>query len=519
MSLARDVTTVGGATLLSRLLGFTRDMGIAAVLGAGGLSDAFFAALQIPNLFRRLLAEGALNAAFVPLWLRLKEEDGAPGARRFGEQVLGALLAALAAITLLVILFAPAVVHVLAPGYGELGDRFPLTVTFVRLSAPYIAVAGLVAVAAAVLNAEGRVSAAAFGPIVFNGVMIAAIGAILLAGIGASPTVGAILAGAIVAAGLCQVLLIGGALMRVPQPPIVPRLAPAPSVRRFFVLMLPGVLAAGIPQLKLMAGAMVASSSPAGVSWLYYANRLYELPLGVAAVAIAAVMVPLIAASVRADDREAVARSQSRAFEIALALSLPAALAFALLAHDIAAGLFERGAFGPRDTAAVAAALAAICAGLPGHTLEKVFGAVSFAHHDTRTPMAAALAGLATALTGALVLFPRYGHVGVAAAIGISGWVGAGLLGVVLARRRWLQVDRDLWRRLPRILIATAVMGIAILALQDLLASAFTIAGALGRIASLAVLVATGLAVYLAALQVLDVVKLRELLAMVRHRS
>src|SRR5204863_172388 len=202
----------------------------------------------------------------------------------------------LGAVAVVCVVFAPVVVHLLAPGFREAGERFPLAVEFVRLSVPYIMVAGLVAVAAATLNAEGRVGAAAFGLVVFNVVMIAAV---------------------------------------------------------------------------------------------------------------------------------AIAASQSRAFEIALALSLPAALAFALLAETIAGGLFERGAFGPHDTAAVAAALAAICAGLPGHTLENVLGAVSFAHEDTRTPMLAALAGLGTALTGAVILFPLYGHTGVAAAIAISGWVGA----------------------------------------------------------------------------------------------
>jgi putative peptidoglycan lipid II flippase len=519
MSLARDVTTVGGATLLSRLLGFIRDMGIAAVLGADVLSDAFLAALQIPNLFRRLLAEGALNAAFVPMWLRIKEQQGPRGARRFGEEVLGTLVLSLGAIALLCMVFAPALVRVLAPGFGALDARLPLAVEFVRLSVPYIAVAGLVAVAAAILNAEGRVAAAAFGVIIFNVVMVAVVAAVLAFGGGASATVGTILSGSIVAAGVCQFLLVGAALLRLSEPPLTPRFTRSPDVRRFFVLMVPGVLAGGVPQLKLMAGAMVASQSQAGVSWLYYANRLYELPLGVVSVAIAAVMVPVIAASVRAADTDAIAGAQSRAFEIALALALPAAVAFALLAEAIAGGLFERGAFGPRDTAAVAAALAAICAGLPGHTLEKVLGAVSFAHEDTRTPMFAALAGLATTLMGAIFLFPTYGHVGVAAAIGLSGWVGAALLGAVLARRRWLQVDRDLWRRLPRIVAATIVMGIAILILQTLLAKNFNVAGSqLGRIAALAVLVAAGFAVYLAALQAFGVVKLKELVAAVRHR-
>jgi putative peptidoglycan lipid II flippase len=291
-------------------------------------------------------------------------------------------------------------------------------------------------------------------------------------------------------------------------------------VRRFFALALPGLVAAGIPQMKLIAGAMIASSSPAAVSWLYYANRLYELPLGVASIAIAAVLVPTIAAAVRHGDGKGIAAAQSRGFEIALGLALPAAVAFALLAEPIARGLFERGAFGPRDTAAVAAALAAICAGLPGHTLEKILGAISFAHEDTRTPMLAALAGLAAAVAGSLALFPGYGHVGVAAAIGASGWVGATLLGFVLWQRRWLQFDRNATRRLPRIVAATLVMGLAVFGMHQLLASPLITNGSqLVRLAALALLVATGLAVYLASIELLGVARLRDLLAAVRHRT
>ena len=204
------------------------------------------------------------------------------------------------------------------------------------------------------------------------------------------------------------------------------------QTKAFFRRALPGLIAAGVPQLKLIAATAIASASPAAVSWLYYANRLYELPLGIASVAIAAVIVPRISASVHANNRAAIAAAQSRAYEISLGLALPAAAGFALLATPIAGGLFERGAFGPHDTTAVAAALAAICAGLPGHVLDKVFGAVSFAHEDTRTPMLTALCGLAAAVIGGVLLFPRYGHTGVAAAIAISAWVGAILLGGVL---------------------------------------------------------------------------------------
>jgi len=512
MSLARDVTTVGAATLSSRLLGFLRDAGIAAILGAGVLSDAYFAALQIPNLFRRLLAEGALNSAFVPMWIRIREESGAAGTREFGEQALGAMARALGLVAVFCLLGAPLVVHLIAPGFESSGERFPLAVTFVRLSVPYVALSGIVAVAASALNAQGRVGAAAFGLVVFNGVLVGAVVALLLLHIEATPTAAAALSASVVAAGAAQLLCVGSAWMRTGERPRRLAFTSSPALRRFLIQAFPGVVAGGIPQLKLMAGAMVASSSQAAVSWLYYANRLYELPLGVISIAISSVMVPAIAASLRSGDRADDAASQSRALELALALSLPAATAFAVLSQAIAGGLFQRGAFGPRDTAMVAGALAAISAGLPGHSLEKVLGAVSFAHEDTRTPMYAALYGLATAVTGSLLLFPDYGHVGIAAAIGLSGWIGATVLAIILWRRGWLRIEPAALRRVPRIVLATAIMGAVIAAGDAVLTSVLELSGSsLGRIVTLFALVVAGLAVYLGALQAFGVASIRVL--------
>lgn len=520
MSLARDVTTVGSATLLSRLLGFLRDMLVAAVLGAGALSDAYFAALALPNLFRRLLAEGALNAAFVPMWLRIRRDGGAEGARRFGETILGTMMLCLGVIAIVGVAFAPEVVRVLAPGFGPGSERFVLAVDYARLSIPYLAIAGIVAVAASTLNAEGHMAAAALGVVIFNVVLIVALVAVLAYGGPATARTGLVLSGAVVLAGVAQVLLVGGALLRLPLAPRRPRLDCPPDTRLFFTLAIPGLIAAGIPQLKLMAGSIVASPSEAAVSWLYYAYRLYELPLGIVSVAIAAAVGPAMAASVRAAEEAAVEHTQARAFEIGLGLSLPAALALALLAAEIAGALFERGAFGLRDTAAVAGALAAICAGLPGHAIEKVLGAVSFAHEDTRTPMVAALAGLTAALVGALVMFPVYGHLGVAASIAISGWVGASLLGAVLARRGWLTGERGLGRRLWRIVMATAAMGLVLIGMKRLLAVTLGTAGsAAGRIATLTVLVSVGLAAYAAALHLFGVARLSTLLSAIRRGS
>jgi putative peptidoglycan lipid II flippase len=519
MSLARDVTTVGAATLASRLLGFLRDAGVAALLGAGVLSDAYFAALQIPNLFRRLLAEGALNSAFVPMWLRIRDENGEAATQRFGEDVLGAMAIWLCVIALLCMIFAPAVVDLVAPGFRGQGERFPLAVAFVRLSIPYVAVSGAVAVAAAALNAGGRVAAAAFGIAVFNAVLVAVVLALVMSGAPATFRTAAILSATMAVAGAAQLLCVGIAWLRLDTRPRRLSLGLPPAVRRFFLQAVPGVLAGGMPQLKLMAGAMVASSSPAAVSWLYYANRLYELPLGVVSIAIASVLGPAIAASVRSEDGAHAAAAQSRALEIALALSLPAAIALAVLAEAIAGGLFQRGAFGPRDTAMVAAALAAISAGLPGHSLEKVMGAVSFAHEDTRTPMFAALCGLATAVTGAVILFPRYGHVGIAAAIAASGWIGATLLTAILWRRGWLRIDAAAWWRLPRILLAAAVMGAFIAGAAAALTAWSDITGtSTARVAALGLLVAAGLGLYVACLQAFGVASVQRLARAVRER-
>jgi putative peptidoglycan lipid II flippase len=350
-------------------------------------------------------------------------------------------------------------------------------------------------------------------------VLVTVVLALIISDAQAAPGTAAILSAAVVAAGMAQLLCVGAAWLRLETRPRRLRLALSAAVPRFFLQAVPGVFAGGIPQLKLMAGVMVASSSQAAVSWLYYANRLYELPLGVISIAIASVLGPAIASSVRSRDAAYAANVQSRALEIALGLSLPAAVAFAVLSQAIAGGLFQRGAFGPRDTAMVAAALTAISAGLPGHSLEKVMGAVSFAHEDTHTPMYTALCGLAAAVTGALILFPRYGHVGIAGAIALSGWIGATLLAAILWRRGWLRIEAEAWRRVPRIILATLVMGVAIAGVNAALASWLDISGSsFARIAALGLMVAAGLALYLGCLQAFGVASAPILLRAIRER-
>jgi len=505
MSLARDITTVGGGTLISRLLAYLRDAWIAALLGAGPQAEAFFAVLQVVNFFRRLLSEGALNSAFVPIWLKLRGgEDGEANAGRFTLRAAVLIGIVTGIIALTVIVFAPFVVAAVAPGFPSAQRQ--QTQFLLMIVAPYIVLAGLVAVAAATLSAEGRVFAVSISTVAFNVVLLLA----LAFAAGHEQTWTTIwLAIAVVVAGFGQLLIAAVALATGFRWQRV-RIHVPDQAGTFFKRALPGLIATGIPQLKLIAATAIVSASPAAVSWLYYANRLYELPLGVASIAVAAVIVPRVAASVHAADETAITSAQSRAYEIALGLALPAAAGFALLAAPIATGLFQRGAFTEQDTIAVSAALTAICAGLPGHVLEKVFGAVSFAHEDTQTPMLTACAGLAAAIAGGVLIFPRYGYVGVAGAVAISAWIGAALLGFTLYRRRWLRLDRDAARRLPRIVLATILMGAAVSYAAHALGMPTSSAG---RLAMLVALVIFGVVLYGAALHVAGVAKLKDVVA------
>jgi putative peptidoglycan lipid II flippase len=511
MQVVRNIATVGSGTLFSRLLAYARDSGIAALLGASAFSEAFFAVMQLINFFRRLLGEGALNGAFVPIWLRLRAgEDGEANANQFTRRSVVVMLCITGMVTLLAIVLAPFVVTVIAPGFDD--GRRSLAVLLLLVVAPYIVISALVAVLVAALNAENRVAAAAGSVVTFNLVATAMVAGLL------PFEITLWLTGAVVIAGLLQLAITGVAwLVTGPRLRRTHRRVPD-QAGALLQRAGPGLIAAGIPQLKLIAAMAIVSSTPAAVAWLYYANRLYELPLGIASAAIAAVMIPRIAASKRADDDHAYTAALSRTCEIALGLALPAATGFGLLAGPIAAGLFEHGAFTARDTEAVAIALVAICSGLPGHVLEKWLGAAAFAHEDTRTPMVAALCGLAAAIVGSLLLFPHYGYVGVSAAIALSGWIGAGVLGATLLRRGWLRLDADAKRRLPRLAFATAIMGVAVAAADAASGAYFpglTASGG-GRLALLAALVTLGLVIYAAALELLGVARLRDLVAALR---
>jgi len=291
----------------------------------------------------------------------------------------------------------------------------------------------------------------------------------------------------------------------------------AAPTRRFLTLAIPGLVASGIPQITIIAAVMVASAEPNAVSWLYYAYRLIELPIGIVGIAIGTVLVPAFTHAVRSGDRAELAAVESRGLEIALLLALPAAVALAVLATPIVAVLFERGAFTAADTRATAAALAALALGIPGHVLAKAFSPIFFAREDTATPMYAALAGFAVALFGSVLLLPSLGHVGVAIATALSGWFTAGMLGAIIARRIGFSLDGNARHRLPRIAFAALVMGGAVWALQIAMARWLGGPSGLARLVALGGLICAGFAVYTTLLHLLGVARLRDLMKAVRR--
>jgi putative peptidoglycan lipid II flippase len=495
MALLRSIATVGGYTMISRLLGFARDILIAATLGAGPVADAFFVAFKLPNFFRRLFAEGAFNAAFVPLFTRQMSEGGRDAARAFTEEVLSVFVVTLLFFVTALQIAMPWVMYGFAPGFADDPHRFGLAVELAQVTFPYLLFISLVSQLGGVLNSLGRFAAAAATPIILNLCLIAAI-------LGLSPfveTPGHALAWGVAVAGAAQFIWLMVAChraefrLRLLRPRLTPR------VKRLLFLMLPGVIGAGVVQINLLIDVVIASLLPSGsVSFLYYADRINQLPLGVIGVAVGTALLPLLSRQLRAGDDAAATASTNRALEFALLLTVPGAVALMVMPDLIVSVLFERGAFGVAETAATSAALAAYALGLPAYVLIKVLAPGFFAREDTATPVKVAAFCVAINLVLNLVLMGPLLHVGIALATAISAWINAGLLAWLLVRRGHFVADARLRRAIPRTLLASAAMAGALWFAQDAL-SGIADADAARAAVVLAILVALGLAVFAAA--------------------
>ena len=491
MAQLRSFATVGGLTGVSRILGFLRDILIAAALGTGPVADAFFVAFRLPNLFRRLFGEGAFNAAFVPLFARRLEQDSEAAAKAFAEQALSILLSVLLGLTVLAMAFMPWVMLLLAPGFTESPEKFDLAVELSRITFPYLLFMALTALLSGLLNSLYRFAAAAAAPILLNIFFIAA----LLLVVPHAERPGLVLAWTVAAAGCGQFLLLMVAAGRAGMALKLPRPRLNPAMRRLWSLMVPGLLSAGALQINLMVGTIIASLQAGAVSYLYYADRVYQLPLGLIGIAMGIVLLPELTRKLRGGAEAAAMTSLNRGLEFALLLTLPATAALLVIPWPITVTLFERGLFDRAASDATAAALAAFALGLPAYVLVKVLQPAFFAREDTVRPFHFSLVSVVANIVLALLLFWPLGHVGLALATSIAAWLQAGLLAASLRARKQITLDARCRKRLPRIVLASALMGAALWGASLLLLDWFD-AGVTLQVAALAALVLLGLALY-----------------------
>jgi len=526
MNLVRATASIGSLTLLSRLLGMVRDMLMARYVGAGLASDAFLIAWRLPNLFRALFAEGAFAAVFVPMFnRRIAEGDaaeagtGLAAANTFAGQVLSVLFPFLVVFTVLMIAFAGPVVLALTGGFPDGGpEKLALATQLTRITFPYLALISLVSLLGGILNSLGRFWVNAAAPVLLNIAMIVAI--VFFRG-GTEAQTATTQAIAVTVAGVLQLAWLiwscrrAGVALRLGSPKL------SPEVRKMIALIGPAAIGQGAIQINLLIStALAARYLPQGaVSYLYYADRLNQLPLGLIGIGIGTAILPSLSRNIGAGDPVAAARTQNRAMELALLLALPAAVALTISAVPLIRGVFQHGAFTAIDTKGAAGALAAFSLGVPAYVLIKVLTPGFYARQDTKTPVRLALIAMLVNLVGNLATVGPYGVVGIAGSTALAAWVNMLLLYIVLHRRGHLQFDARFKAKALRIVAASALMGATLFGLNFLLDPYMATGQIVERVGALMLLCGAGGAIYGGAAWAFGAISIGDLRAQFQRKS
>ena len=499
MSLLRHVGTIGGLTMVSRVAGMAREMIFSRVLGANAVTDAWFQAFIIPNVFRRLFAEGAFSAAFVPMFSkRLHGEGGLESARSFSDDVLSVFLPVLIALVALFELAMPGVIWLLSDK-GADPNEFGMAVDFARIMFPYIVLVSLVTLFTGMLNSVSRFAPGASFPIILNVVLIAAllVGERWMATGASVEQVAYAIAWTVTGAGVMQLVWLY-IWVRVEgfRPRLLwPRLTP--EVKRLGWIALPAAIGGGAYQINTLVQLYFLNQLESGsVSYMNYADRLNQLPLGIIGIALSTAILPTLSKFVGSKNREGADRIQSDAIELAMLLTLPATVALAVCGVPFVTMIFQGGRFDIADAAVTGQVLTALVMGLPAYVLVKVLVPNFYARHDTRTPVYAAFVALAVFVGLNIAFLHTFGVVGVAAASAIGAWLNAAFLYVVLVALCHYRVPAALVLRIVRQILAAGAMGAALWFARDLLSGYYS-AGVIERLFALVVLVAcAGLAYF-----------------------
>ncbi|MAE50572.1 MAG: murein biosynthesis integral membrane protein MurJ [Micavibrio sp.] len=488
MSLIRAMSTVGGMTALSRVAGFARDILTAAILGAGPIADAFFVALKLPNFFRRVTAEGAFSVSFVPLYSETLDREGQAAANRFANNAFWIMMGVLSVFSALAIVCMPYVIMAIAPGFVGDAVRYDLGVELSRITFPYLLMMSLTALLGGVLNAHDRFAPFAFAPVLFN---LSLILALLLSGFFETP--GHALAYGVLCAGGAQFLMlfwcaVSGKVFRLEwrKPDM------SPKIRKVFKLMGPGVVGAGVMHINLFADLILASFLAQGaISYLYYADRLNQLPLGIVGIAVGAALLPMLSKALSQGNEGQARDLFNRSLEYCLLLALPAALALFVVPDILIGTLFERGAFDAEDTAASSAVLMGYAVGLPAYIMIKLFSTVHWARQDTLTPVRISIIGTVCNIALSIVLIFQIGVAGISLATGVTAWLQLVLHLRALKTCSVVSFDARLRRNGVRVVLASVAMALSVYALGQVLPAVID-----NRYAVLGVVVGGGMVVY-----------------------
>lgn len=498
------MVTVAGLTGLSRIFGFVRDILTAAILGAGPVADAFFVALKLPNFFRRVTAEGAFSVSFVPLYAgKLAQGKNADA---FASNTFAVMLVILVPFTLLALVAMPWIIYAIAPGFAGDAVRYPLAVELSRVTFPYLLLMSLTALLGGVLNARERFAPFAFAPSLFNLCLIAA----LLFVTPVMETPGHAMAWGVVAAGIAQFAWLLFSARRAGVRLHLARPCFDTDMKRLFRLMGPGVIGAGVMHINLFADLVIASLLSSGsISYLYYADRLNQLPLGIVGIAVGTALLPMLSKAMANGETARSRNLFNRALEVCLLLALPAAAALFTVPDIIITVLFERGAFTAENTAITAQVLMGYTVGLPAYVASKVLSTAYWARQDTATPVKISIISTVINIALSLILIRWLGAAGIALATGITGWLQFIFLRRGLREHPAAQLDSRFKSVWPKIILSAAVMG------AGLYAAAQAMEGWLAgpeyvRIAVLAALVTGGMAVYAAGILLSGAVKLAD---------
>ncbi len=470
MSLLKSVTTFGGWTLISRITGFFRDVVLANYLGAGLVSDAFFVSFKLPNLFRSLFAEGAFSAAFVPIFSQKLVKDNKSQAIKFAAQAISVLAAFVGLFVLIMEVIMPAVVMVLAPGFASDAGKIELAVFLSRITFPFLLLVSIVSFQSGILNSLGKFAAPAAAPVILNLTMITSV--FVFMPFLATPAYRIALG--IPIAGVLEVLWLNYFLRKegvfvTPQKDIF-NLVKSDEIKMLFKRIAPGVFGAGIYQINMMVDTILVSLVGTGaISWLYYANRLQQLPLGVVGAAIGVAVLPILSKQVKSEDTVAAKRTQDKAIEYGALMSMPAAVALMVLAAPTVNVLFQHGKFGGLQTLMTSKAVIAYALGLPLYVMVKALAPNFFARGDTKTPVKySAIVLLANLVFSALLMIP-FGHVGIASATTFAAFVSLFQYVRGLKKRGYWSFSKELKERMAKICACSVAMGVVLYAERSLL--------------------------------------------------